>query len=64
MLRGTPTRSGPGTTTLAVVDWDLAQPIIAEYELRYLPDTNEVVLLKHDAGIPEAPEAVYSELLS
>lgn len=41
---------------------DYRSETIARFELRYLEDSNEVVLLKHGAA-GEEPEAIYSELL-
>jgi len=43
---------------------DFEDVVVASYTLRYLPDTNEVVLLKGDLARFELQEAVYSELLS
>lgn len=52
-----PGYTSAGSATLQLVDRLTHQDVGGEYQLRYLPDTNEVVLLKGD-------EVVYSELLS
>jgi hypothetical protein len=51
-----------GTAFLKVLDGDTrGHAAVAEYELRYLPDTHEVVLLKKNG---DEWEAAYSEILS
>lgn len=56
-----PGYSSTGFAFLNVLDEDESHVAAATFELKYLPDTNEIVLLKK---VGDDWEAVYSEILS